>query len=233
MDMLIHGLGWYLAFVLSVTFHEAAHAFTALKLGDRTAYLGGQVTLDPVPHIQREPFGMVLVPILSFIYGGWMIGWGSAPYDPQWALDYPKRSCAMALAGPAANLILIIAAGILIRIGLAMGLFVAPESITYIQAVAPADNAALAGVAGFVSILFSLNVILFFFNLLPVPPLDGSAIPLLFLDRSTARRYMTFLFNPSASWIGLLIAWYGFGSIFPPLHLHVINLLYLGVARYG
>lgn len=233
MDKLIEGLGWYLAFVLSVTFHEAAHALTALKLGDRTAYLGGQVTLDPVPHIRREPFGMVIVPILSFIYGGWMIGWGSAPYDPYWALNYPKRSCWMALAGPAANLILIIGTGILIRIGLLAGLFVAPESITYIKAVAPADQTTLAGVAGFVSILFSLNVILFFFNLLPVPPLDGSALPLLFLDRSTAQRYMAFLFNPSASWIGLLIAWYVFGSIFSPLHLRVINLLYLGIARYG
>jgi len=57
----------------STILHEAAHAFSALKLGDSTAYEGGQVTLDPFPHIQREPFGTVIVPIISFFLGGWLI----------------------------------------------------------------------------------------------------------------------------------------------------------------
>ena len=81
MDFLALGLGWYVVFVFSVTCHEAAHAFAAMKLGDKTAYHGGQVTLDPTPHVRRSPFGMVVVPILSFLLGGWMIGWASAPYD--------------------------------------------------------------------------------------------------------------------------------------------------------
>ena len=233
MERLIDGLAWYLAFVLSVTCHEAAHAWVALKMGDSTAYHGGQVTLDPVPHIRREPFGMVVVPILSFVLGGWMMGWGSAPYDPHWALDHPKRSSWMALAGPAANLALVVLAGIVIRIGLLAGFFAAPDAISMNRAVEPAGLAALSGAAGFISILFSLNLILFFFNLLPLPPLDGGALPLLFLTRNQARTYLETLWNPSYSFIGLIIAWNLFDHIFGPIHLAGINLLYLGVASYG
>ena len=63
---LIDGIAWYAVFLFSTTLHEASHAFAALKMGDDTAHRGGQVTLDPTPHIRREPVGMVFVPILSF-----------------------------------------------------------------------------------------------------------------------------------------------------------------------
>ena len=70
MPNMAEGFLWYLAFHSSVVVHEASHAFAALKLGDKTAYNGGQVTLDPLPHIKREPFGTVAMPILSFLAGG-------------------------------------------------------------------------------------------------------------------------------------------------------------------
>ena len=57
-------LAWYFVFVLSTTFHEASHAFVAYRLGDRTAYLGGQVSLSPIPHIRREPIGMMVFPLI-------------------------------------------------------------------------------------------------------------------------------------------------------------------------
>jgi Zn-dependent protease len=66
MPNLAEGFLWYLAFLFSVVVHEASHALAAFKLGDQTAYNGGQVTLDPLPHIKREPFGTVVMPILSF-----------------------------------------------------------------------------------------------------------------------------------------------------------------------
>lgn len=72
-------------FLLSLSAHEAAHAWTAKKLGDRTAYLAGQVTLDPTPHIKREPIGMLAIPIISYLFGGWMIGWTSVPVNVAWA----------------------------------------------------------------------------------------------------------------------------------------------------
>ena len=233
MELIVQGLGWYAAFLMSVTLHEAAHALAALKLGDPTAYYGGQVTLDPIPHIRREPFGMVIVPILSFVLGGWMLGWGSAPYNPQWALNPPRRSCWMSLAGPGANLLLILIGAFIIRLGLLLGVFAAPESITYAQAVVRANNQALVGITTFISIVFSLNLILFCFNLLPLPPLDGSALPLLFLDRSTAQRYLETLFNPSYAMVGMVIAWNVFGPIFSRVHLLSSNMLYFGIAHYG
>ena len=110
-DLLVLGLTWFVVFLFSTTLHEAGHAFAAWQLGDPTAYEGGQVSLNPLPHIQREPFGMVLVPLITFALNGWMMGWASAPYDPAWAHHYPKRAGVMALAGPAANLILVLISG--------------------------------------------------------------------------------------------------------------------------
>ena len=136
MPNLSEGFLWYLAFLFSVVVHEASHAFTAMKLGDRTAYEGGQVTLDPLPHIKREPIGTVVVPILSFLAGGWMIGWASAPYDPVWARNYPQRSAMMALAGPLANLLVVAAAGLTIRLGMALDWFYAPDRINLSRIVA-------------------------------------------------------------------------------------------------
>ena len=63
-------------------------------------------TLDPLPHIRREPFGMVVMPILSYVLAGFMIGWASAPYDPYWARAHRKKAALMAMAGPASNLAL-------------------------------------------------------------------------------------------------------------------------------
>src|SRR5580704_4114037 len=102
-ETLTLGLVWYVAFLFSTVCHEAAHALAAKLGGDLTAAEGGQVSLDPIPHIRREPFGMVVFPILSYAVGGWMMGWASAPFNPQWALQHPRRSAWMSLAGPGAN----------------------------------------------------------------------------------------------------------------------------------
>ena len=89
-DFLVLGLGWYAVFLIAITCHEAAHAWAAKLLGDPTAYYAGQVTLNPGPHIEREPIGTIIVPVLSYVLNGWMIGWASAPYDPFWAAQYPR-----------------------------------------------------------------------------------------------------------------------------------------------
>src|SRR5258705_6473414 len=115
------GVIWYIVFLFSTTCHEASHALAAKMGGDLTAFEGGQVTLNPIPHIRRSTLGMVVVPIVSYLLGGWMIGWASAPFDPSWQRRYPRRSAWMALAGPAANFTLMLVAGIAIRAGIAMG----------------------------------------------------------------------------------------------------------------
>lgn len=232
MEKLVLGGLWYIVFLFSVVCHEAAHALAGLRLGDRTAYDSGQVSLDPMPHIKREVMGTVFVPIFSFLMGGWMIGWASAPYDIQWAERHPKRSAIMALAGPLANLILVVFAAVIINIGVGMGSFYAPESINFSQVTAAVDTGLAAPVAKLVSILFSLNLILFIFNLLPLPLFDGSKVFLLILDRGNALKFMEFINNPSLSFLSLIIAWNTFYFIFEPIHLFFINLLYPGVS-YG
>ncbi len=227
-EALVLGLIWYAAFVFSLTVHEAAHAAAAFKLGDETAYRGGQVTLNPLPHIEREPFGTVLVPILSYMCAGWMMGWASAPYDPHWADRHPRRAAWMALAGPAANLAVVIASGIAIRLGIAAGALEAPASATLIVVTEAAQPGVWEGVATLLSILFSLNLLLFAFNLLPLPPLDGSGALPLVLKEEWARGYQEFMRQPGFGLLGLLVAWTLFGEIFRPLRILGLNLLYPG-----
>src|SRR5437660_25605 len=123
------GLLRYVVFLFSTTCHEAAHALAAKIGGDPTAALGGQVSLNPIPHIRREPFGMVVVPALSLLTGGFMLGWASAPFDPLWRQRYPRRAAWMALAGPAANFTLVLLSILLIRIGIFTGYFDAPSRL--------------------------------------------------------------------------------------------------------
>ncbi len=224
---IVLGVLWYLVFVISTTFHEAAHSFAGWRLGDNTAYNAGQVTLNPVPHIKREPFGMIVAPILSYAFGGWMIGWVSAPYDPAWAMQYPKRSALMGLAGPAANLALVLAAA-LIRIGIATGFFAAPERIGFTSVVMALKDGPLQGFAVTLSILLTLNLTLLVFNLIPIPPLDGTSLAELILSGDLLARYRSLIYGGGLSQFGIIIAWFVMGKIFPPIHLMAINLLYPG-----
>jgi Zn-dependent protease len=93
------GVIWVVAFLFSTTVHEAMHALVAWKGGDPTAYHGGQVSLSPIPHIKREPIGMLVVPLITTFTMGWTMGWASAPYDPVWAERHPRRAALMAAAG--------------------------------------------------------------------------------------------------------------------------------------
>lgn len=228
MDTLVTGIQWYVVFLFSTTLHEASHALAAWRLGDSTAYEGGQVTLDPMPHIRREPVGTVVVPILSFLLGGWMMGWASVPYNKEWALAYPRRSALMSLAGPAANLLLVLLTAMVIRIGIAAETLVPPDTLTFSHIIESSEPGNMEFAASLLSLFFSLNLLLFLFNLLPVPPLDGSGIIPFFLSHGTAQRYLTFLYNSPAGFFGLFIAWKVFGYLYDPLHLIAVNLLYPG-----
>jgi Zn-dependent protease len=232
-EFLVYGFTWYVVFLLSTTCHEAAHAFAAKLGGDLTAFHGGQVSLDPVPHVSREPFGMVIFPILSYVTGGWMMGWASAPYDPSWAQRYPRRAAWMSMAGPAANFGLTIVAGLLINIGIRTGLFEHPELATFNHVVTASSAGAPEGIAAFLSVMFSLNLLLGLFNLLPVPPLDGFGVIGLFLNEPAAARFQAFGQQlRTFSMIGLLVAWQIFGPVFRPLFTLALRGLYPGYG-YG
>jgi Zn-dependent protease len=223
---------WFPAFLISTTLHEAAHAWAALRGGDPTAYHGGQVSLSPLPHIRREPVGMLVVPLFTSLTMGWAMGWASAPYDPEWARQHPRREQWMALAGPAANFAIALAAFALLKLGLLAGFFATPGQATMSQVVAPAAGGTMAGWQGFVaeglSVLLMLNVILGAFNLLPLPPLDGaSAIGLVLPER--AAEFMRGLSSmPGISFAGLFVAWKVFPDLIDPLFTLVLALLHPG-----
>jgi len=227
-DTIMTGIVWYVAFLFSTVCHEAAHAWTALKLGDPTAYEGGQVSLNPAPHLRQAPIGLIAVPVVTYALNGWMMGWASAPYDLYWSIRHPRRSALMSLAGPAANLIIILVCAGIIHLGISLGFFLQPDQITFTHVVQSA-NEGLARGAGFViSVFFSLNVILFVFNLIPLPPLDGSgALPLFISDR-TVTRCQELMIQPQAQVIGLLAAWFLFSRCFEPIHTFSLNVLYPG-----
>jgi Zn-dependent protease len=225
-------IAWYVVLLVALTCHEAAHGFAALKLGDPTAYHQGQVTLDPVAHIKREPFGTVVVPILSFLLAGWMIGWASAPYDPYWARRNRQRAALMALAGPTANLILVVIAGLAIRGGMLLGVFHAPESITFEQVTVAASPGYGNSAAVIVSILFSLNLILLVFNLIPLPPLDGSEVLSLLLSDRAAERYTELMHQRDFRIVGLIVAWQLLDVILSPVHTLALNILYPGAGYH-
>ncbi len=217
---------WYVGFVVSTVLHEAAHALAAKKGGDLTAYQGGQVTLDPMPHIRREPFGMVVLPVFSILLSGWPIGFASAPYDPFWAERHPRRAALMSLAGPGANLLLVLLAALLIRAGVGAGVFRPPFSFAAHRITESASEGIWTGVAVAVSILFTLNLVLFVLNLIPFPPLDGSGAIALFLPLNAARRWRRFLMESHLGIVGLLLAWLVFDRVFAPFFGLALRLVY-------
>jgi Zn-dependent protease len=147
----------FLILVLSLSFHEAAHAWTADRLGDRTARLLGRLTLNPLAHI--DWIGTVLFPLVGMFSGLPVLGWAKpVPVDMR-NLSSPKRDFAVvAAAGPASNLLLAVAATALFKAGV------------------PAAGDAM-GTAGNVLLLaVVINTLLAVFNMIPVPPLDGGNV---------------------------------------------------------
>jgi Zn-dependent protease len=226
---LVDGLVFYVVFVYSTTFHEAAHAWAAMRGGDRTAYEGGQVTLDPRPHIKREPMGMIVLPLISVVISGWPLGFASAPYDPMWARRHPNRAGWMALAGPGANLTLVLISGLLIVAGIAAGVFYAPDHVGFADVTAAtAGPDSLWNAAGYLlGSVFAMNLLLAVFNLLPVPPLDGSGAMVLVLPDRVVPRYQEALWaNPQLALVGIFIAWQVFDFFFDPVFTFALNVLY-------
>lgn len=223
---------WFVVFLLSLSIHEAGHALVAWLGGDDLAYRGGQVSLNPLPHIRREPFGTVVIPLLTFFSSGWMMGWASTPYDPSWAERHPRRLAAMSAAGPAANLLVAALAFAILRVLLHSGTFVAPDTINFSHLVEPAPGTpegSLAHPLAFcLSVALNLNLLQFLFNLIPLPPLDGSGIVQGLFPDSIGGYLRTLARNPMMSIVGLLVAWQVFDLLYRPVFDFLLKVLHPG-----
>jgi Zn-dependent protease len=150
--------------LFSVVVHEVAHGLMALRLGDHTARLAGRLTLNPLKHI--DPIGSVILPLLlALIPGGVVFGWAKpVPYNPYNLKDPRKGGALVAAAGPLTNISIALIFAALFRFG---GAFLSAQSIELLATVV------------------LINIALAVFNLIPIPPLDGSKILFGFLPRST------------------------------------------------
>jgi len=224
---------WYIAFVISTTCHEAAHALAAYLGGDSTAYEGGQVSLNPLPHMQREPIGMVVVPLVSLFSSGFTFGWASTPYDPVWEQRYPRRAAWMAAAGPGANLLIAVLCLVALRIGLELGTFDTPASVTRSFLVS-GDTPFAENLGRFLGLMLVLNATLCLFNLLPVPPLDGASVLGLVLPEETVVRFKETLASGGIGSVALLLCFFFFGDLVGgPLWRGIVELVHPNTYTFG
>ena len=216
--------------LLAISAHEAAHAWMSHRYGDDTAYLLGRVTLNPVAH--TDPIGTLLIPIIGFIGAGAgvfvpLIGWGKpTPVNPLRWRNKDVANVMVSLAGIMANLLLAFIGFVILKVFLHTGL---------INAYYQSDGIALGGGLGsFAEPAFKLfgevilmNLSLAVFNLVPVPPLDGSKVLYSVLPASAhgtleAMERFSFIILIGLMYFGVV------GAIMRPIVQAVLYLLFLG-----
>ncbi len=154
--------------LFAITLHEVAHGWMANKLGDGTARMLGRLTLNPIKHI--DPIGTVVVPLLAVLSAGMLFGWAKAVPVSSRNLKNPRKDMALiAIAGPVANLLMVVFWVIVIKIAMSMS-----------------GSAVARGFIDMAWIGVYFNLILAFFNILPIPPLDGSKVLSGFVPRNVS-----------------------------------------------
>lgn len=179
---------WFIVFLFSLSCHESAHAWTSEKFGDYTGRYQGRITLNPIPHI--DLYGTIIFPLVGMISGAMLFGWAKpVQTNPLLWRDKKKANIMVSMAGPASNFILAIIAFIIIKV-LLISQVVEPGSFPF-DIVRPTFGQAgvMIPIAKLLSILLELNVVLGVFNLIPIPPLDGSHVLESLLPYEIAQAY--------------------------------------------
>jgi len=190
---------WAIPVIFAITLHEVAHGWAASKLGDQTALMLGRLSLNPIKHI--DPIGTIVVPIALLVMGGFVFGWAKAvPVDTRNFKNPAADMAKVAVAGPAANLLMAIFWAIIAKTGTILQTSI-PDVGTYLI---------YTGFAG-----VSINLILLVLNLIPIPPLDGSRVLSAFLPKKLAWQYNQ-------------IAPYGFFILIGMMLLGVLSPLLMG-----
>ncbi len=154
---------WFVIFLLSLSIHEAAHAWTAQKMGDPTARYLGRVTLNPLAHI--DLFGTIIFPLMSLLTGAMFFGWAKpVPVDLNQMRDRKMGDILVSLAGPASNVILAIFFFVAMKV-----VYSSPSlQLSLGEFAQPVGRTLFTGL--------TMNVVLAVFNMIPIPPLDGSHV---------------------------------------------------------
>jgi len=197
----------FVVLIISLTAHEASHGLFAWLGGDSTAKDAGLVTMNPIPHMQREPVGMVLIPMLVLYLsnGAYCFGGASAPVDPYWVERHPKKAALMSAAGPLANLALAAIAFL----------------VLYFIARPEGSEVAIGKIAW---TFVWLNLLLCVFNLIPLPPFDGAGI-VRSLVRASDSLYRSYERMPAYFILSMIAASYLIGVILGPIVLEVRSWL--------
>lgn len=167
-------------FIPAIVLHEVSHGYVSYRLGDPTAKMKGRLSLNPVKHV--DPFGTIILPLLLWFSGAPVFGYAKpVPINPAYYKDYRKGMMLTGLAGPVTNLSLALVAGLASRL-LALGpLATGTEADLQIT---------LLGWLWYALFYFGqINLVLMFFNLIPIPPLDGSRVLPLFLSDKALMKY--------------------------------------------
>jgi Zn-dependent protease len=184
--------------LFAITIHEASHGWSAMKMGDPTAYAAGRVSLNPLAHI--DPIGTVILPIILVVLGAPAFGWAKpVPVNP-YNLRHPRRdNLWISFAGPAANCLAAAGAFILLLIlkllnpGVNQFLRIMVRTLfknpDVLRSLLPRGLYPLEGLALVLYLVVLINIYLAVFNLIPVPPLDGSGILMGVLPEKYADRY--------------------------------------------
>jgi Zn-dependent protease len=175
----------YIALVFAISVHEAAHAWTANRCGDPTARMLGRITLNPIKHL--DPIGTVVLPLIA-MFGrfGFLVGWGKpTPVDPRHFKNPVWDDIKTSLAGPISNLLV---AAISV-VGLAIISATSPLGRALVHGIAPMTGSALVPITVLLYEFMYINVLLAAFNIIPIPPLDGSHVLRHFLPDGARRMY--------------------------------------------
>jgi len=212
----------FVVLIFAFSIHEAAHAWTAAQLGDPTAMMLGRVTLNPIKHI--DPFGSILWPIIGIISGGWLIGWAKpCPVTPRNFRKYKRDDILVTIAGPLANLLLaVIALTVLIVLKHVSANGALDLELVMQRVMMPPDQGQtlLFPAIVLLYIVMMVNLSLFIFNLIPVPPLDGSRVLRHFLPYNALKTY------DSIGMYGLILVFFVLPLV---THINIFGMLFTPV----
>jgi len=174
-SLILEFLFFMVALIFSLSVHESAHAWTSNFFGDDLARLQGRISLNPIAHV--DPIGTLLFPAMAFFTGAPLIGWAKpTPVNPFRWRNKRVANFWVSIAGVICNFAIAIVAAIIIRLLAAAHLIILAPTLYGVRPITVGDSLIVKGAAELLTIFLTLNVALGIFNLIPIPPLDGSKV---------------------------------------------------------